>query len=163
MHFFLHGSQQNINVRAALLHVISDILGSLAALISGIIIMVFHWELIDPILSILISLLILYSCLRLLNESIGILMQGVPAHLNIDKISEEFKRINGVNNIHDLHVWTMSSGKLILTAHVNIARMDDWDNILKQLSQCANSQYHIHHITLQPEIQNGSCSHLRSD
>lgn len=147
----LSKSEKTLNIRAALLHVLSDLLGSFAALIAGAVIYFTGWFPIDPILSILIGILIVMSSFRLLRESLRILMEGVPTHINLETVSEKLSSVNGVLQIHDLHIWTLSSGSIALSAHVNIHEISGWENILKNLTQVLENNFHIHHITLQPE------------
>ncbi|OGT49045.1 MAG: cation transporter [Gammaproteobacteria bacterium RIFCSPHIGHO2_12_FULL_38_11] len=144
-------SERTLNMRAALLHVLSDLLGSFAALVSGAVIYFTKWYPIDPILSILIGVLIIISSFRLLRESLRILMEGVPMHIDLEVVSQELKAVGGVLDIHDLHIWTLSSGSIALSAHVNIHEIMDWKIILNKISKLLDKNHHIHHITLQPE------------
>lgn len=157
----LSRGEQNINIRAALLHVLSDVLGSLAALISGAVIYFTGWLPIDPIISIIIGVLILISSIRILRESLLILMEGVPKNINLDKVSDALTAVDGVNAIHDLHIWTLSSGNIALSAHVNITEFSRWSSILQAVSEMLNHQFHINHITLQPEPEVYDCNPCR--
>ncbi len=145
-----HG-ETTINIRAALLHVMGDILGSLAALISGVIIYFTGWMLIDPILSFLISILIMISSLRILRESMSILMEGVPAHISLHEVSAAMSNLYGVKTVHDLHIWTLSSGVIALSAHIDIHELSSWENVLEETRKLLKERYGIDHITLQPE------------
>lgn len=147
----LSRSEKTLNMRAALLHVLSDLLGSFAALVAGAVIYYTKWYPIDPILSILIGILIIASSFRLLRESLRILMEGVPAHIDLETVSEKLSGVDGVLQIHDLHIWTLSSGSVALSAHVNIHEISSWEMILKKLTKIVEHDFHIHHITLQPE------------
>lgn len=147
----LSRGEQTMNIRAAVIHVIGDLLGSLAALISGAVIYFKHWTMIDPILSIFVSLLILFSSLQLLRESLVILMEGVPKHLDLNSVGEAMSKIAKVLTVHDLHIWTLSSGKIMLSAHVEIDDFNDWPAALKELRHLLESDYGISHVTLQPE------------
>ena len=149
--FLLNRGEKTLNIRAALLHVISDALGSFAALMSGLIIYYTHWLLIDPLLSIFIALLILISSIQLLRESMTVLMEGVPKHLNITEVSQTLSSLPQVRSIHDLHIWTLSSGQIMLTAHIDIDNLIVWDKILPELIALLHEKYHIEHVTLQPE------------
>lgn len=144
-------SERTLNVRAALLHVMSDLLGSFAALVAGAVIYFTKWFPIDPILSILIGVLIIASSFRLLRESMRILMEGVPVGIDLEVVSKELSRVDGVLQIHDLHIWTLSSGSIALSAHVNIHEISQWEIVLKKLMRIIEHNHHIHHITLQPE------------
>ena len=149
--WLLARGERTLNIRAALLHVMGDVLGSIAALISGTVIYFTHWFPIDPILSILIGLLIMASSLRLLRESLLVLMEAVPGHIDSLSVSESMTDIDGVKAIHDLHIWTLSSGKVSLSAHVDIHEMSNWNTVLTQLKALLEKEYQIRHITLQPE------------
>lgn len=144
-------AERTINMRAALLHVLSDLLGSFAALVAGAVIYYTKWFPIDPILSILIGVLIIASSFRLLRESMRILMEGVPVHISLEAVSETLTKIEGVLEIHDLHIWTLSSGSIALSAHVNIHEISHWEIILNKITRKLEHDFHIHHITLQPE------------
>jgi cobalt-zinc-cadmium efflux system protein len=149
--WLLARGERTLNIRAALLHVMSDILGSISALISGVVIYFIHWMMIDPILSILIGILILISSLSLIRESLLIVMEGVPGHIDLKNVSKQLEQINGVKAIHDLHIWTLSSGKIAMSAHVSIYDSTSWPAILAEMRQLLQNQYQIGHVTLQPE------------
>lgn len=144
--------EKNLNVRAAILHVISDLLGSIAALITGVVIYYTDWWLIDPILSIFITILILISSMALIRESLIVLMEGVPLHIEIADVGKRLTQAEHVKGVHDLHIWTLSSGRIALTAHVELDQMHQWDSILANLKRILMDEFHIHHITLQPEV-----------
>ncbi len=145
-----HG-KQSLNVKAAILHVMGDLLGSVAALISGAVIYFTHWTPADPILSIFISVLILFSSLRLLRESLLVLMEGVPKHLDINDVGHAMAKVDKVRAVHDLHIWTLSSGVIVLTAHIEIDEFHYWNDVFKNLRILLADKYDIDHITLQPE------------
>jgi cobalt-zinc-cadmium efflux system protein len=155
--WLLARGERSLNIRAALLHVMGDVLGSLAALIAGAIIYYTGWFPIDPILSIFIGILILISSLRLLRESLLILMEGVPGHLELEAVSESLREIEGVNDIHDLHIWTLSSGNIALSAHINIKELSSWQMVLPNLRAMLKEEYEIEHVTLQPEPEIIDC------
>ncbi len=146
-----HGGK-TLNVRAALLHVLGDLLGSVAALIAGGVIWLTGWTPIDPILSILICALILFSSVRLIGEALHVIMEGVPPHLDLAEIGRALAGADGrVSSVHDLHVWTLSSGRVALSAHVVIGDLRVWDGILANLRRVLHERYAIDHVTLQPE------------
>ncbi|ABS77684.1 cation transporter [Coxiella burnetii] len=151
-------SEKTLNIRAVLLHVVSDIVGTCAVLLSGIVIFFSHWALIDPLLSVLIGILIIISSVRLWRESMTVLMEGVPAHLNIKQVSQTMVRFEGVKAVHDVHIWTLSSGVTALSAHVNIKNITSWDDVLLGLKSTLKQQYDIDHITLQPEADIEECT-----
>jgi len=140
----------SLNARGALLHVMGDLLGSLAALVAGGVIMATGWMPIDPILSIAVALLILRSTWQLLKQSTGVLMERVPKHLDFEAIGRSLAALPGVADVHDLHVWNMSSEEVALSAHVSIARGEDWLVLLAQARRMLAQDYAIRHATLQP-------------
>lgn len=146
------GQEQNLNIRGALLHVVGDMLGSVAAIGAGIVIYFTGWTPIDPILSLVISALILYSTLMLLRETLHILMEGVPLHLDFADVGQSMAQVNGVASVHDLHIWTLSSGMPALSAHVVLHDMRTWTAILFQMRTMLRERYKIDHVTLQPEL-----------
>ena len=154
---FLSHERKSLTVRAVLLHLISDIVGTCAALLSGIIIFFSQWTVIDPLLSISIGILIAFSSMQLLRQSITVLMEAVPAHLNIKQVSYTIAHSEGVTSVHDVHIWTLSSGVIALSAHVTIKNPAAWDEVLLELKSVLKRQYHIDHITLQPEVDIEEC------
>ena len=132
------------------LHVMSDLLGSLAAVIAGGVIMATGWMPIDPILSIVVSLLILRSTWRLLKQSTGVLLDGVPTHLDYEAIGKTLAVLPGVQNVHDLHIWTMSAEGVALSAHMEIASAGEWPATLARARRVLLDEYRIAHATLQP-------------
>lgn len=150
--WLLSRSEQTLNIRAAMLHVLSDVLGSLAALVSGAVVTYTHWLKIDPILSIVIAALILFASLRLWYESLTVLMERVPRHIDTARVRQDILNLSTVVSLHDLHIWTLSSGKIILSCHITISTMPSWATTLQQLHQLLRDKYHIEHMTLQPEL-----------
>ena len=149
----LHHGEQTLNTRAARLHVLGDLLGSLAALIAGVVIYLTGWTLIDPLLSLLICLLIVVSSLKLLKEGFNVLMEAVPHHLDLVEVGRNLASTDNVRSVHDLHIWTLSSGKVALSAHIVLNRMEQWDVVLERLQTKLASEYKIEHVTLQPELE----------
>jgi cobalt-zinc-cadmium efflux system protein len=146
----LSRASRSFNTRGALLHVLGDLLGSLAAVVAGGVIVVTGWTPIDPILSLAVVLLILRSTWQLLRQSTGVLMEGVPAHLDYDSIGRSLAALPGVTDVHDLHIWNMSSDDVALSAHVVLLRGDDWPETMAQAQGMLSNQYGIRHMTLQP-------------
>lgn len=144
-----HG--QDMNARAARLHVIGDALGSLAALVSGLVIALGGSMAVDPIASLLICGLIAMSGLRLTRESLHALMEGVPGGLSVDEIGREMASVEGVLSVHDLHVWMLSGSRTALSAHVVVGSMGHWERTLPALQQRLQERFGIDHVTLQPE------------
>ena len=158
--YLLSKGQQTLNVRAAMLHVIGDILGSIAAITSGAVIYFKGWLAIDPIVSIFISALIGYSSIRLLREAVTILMEGVPLHINMEQIRRTMCDISSIKKVHDLHVWTLSSGNIAISAHVQLHDILEWSKTRKEAKRILEQQFGITHMTLQPESEDTTdCIH----
>jgi cobalt-zinc-cadmium efflux system protein len=139
-----------INARGALLHVMGDLLGSVAALVAGAVVWATGWTPADPILSIAVALLILRATLELLRQSVGVLMEGVPAHLSYDAIGRALAAIPGVADVHDLHVWHVSAERVALSAHVTLRDGDAWPRVLASAQRLLAQEFGIDHVTLQP-------------
>jgi len=150
--FVLSREAHNLNSRAALLHVIGDLLGSIAAIIAGAVIYFTGWMPIDPILSLVGAGLILFSTINLLREALHVLMEGVPLNLRLEEVGQAMAQINGVQSVHDLHIWNLSSGQVALSAHIELDSLALWQNILTDLRKKLHDQYDIEHVTLQPEV-----------
>lgn len=147
-----HG-HASLNTRASLLHVLGDLLGSAAALLSGLVIWATGWLPADPLLSLFIALLILLSSLRLLMDAAHVLLEGVPRGMDLAGIGRGMAAIEGVSSVHDLHVWSVSSGEVALSAHVVIQDLGMWEAVYLGLKTHLHVAYGIEHITLQPEPQ----------
>ncbi len=139
-----------LDVRGALLHVMGDALGSVAAIVSGLVIWATGWAPIDPLLSLLICGLILSSSLGLLSESLHTLLDGVPVALPLETVGMTLARVPGVSEVHDLHVWSLSSKRVALSAHVRVPDLLGWPETLEALRRAAET-LGIEHVTLQPE------------
>jgi cobalt-zinc-cadmium efflux system protein len=148
--WMLSRAGNSLNTRSALLHVLSDMLGSVAAIVAGAVIVVTGWTLIDPILSLGVSLLIVRSTWSLLAQSTGVLMEGVPAHLDYETVGRALMRVPGVTAVHDLHVWQMTSERAALSAHLLIGDPAQWPQTLAAAQTLLADQFHIDHVTLQP-------------
>lgn len=149
--WLLSGNSGSLNARGALIHVLGDLLGSLAAIIAGGVIMATGWMPIDPILSLVVSLLILRSTVRLLRQSTGVLMEGVPGHLDYNAIGQALARLPGVTGVHDLHVWNMTAERTALSAHIALADGTAWPQTLAAAQRMLALQFAIEHVTLQPD------------
>ena len=146
----LHRGEKTLNTRAAMLHVLGDLLGSIAALLAGVVIHFTGWMPIDPLLSLLICGLILYSSLHLLRDVLHVIMEGVPPYLDLAEIGTAIGDITGILSVHDLHIWTLASGKVALSAHVVLENMEAWQDILASCQTMLSESYGIDHVTLQP-------------
>lgn len=155
----LHGDH-SLNTKAAFIHVLGDMFGSISAIIAGIIIYYTGWMKIDPILSLIVSLIIIIPALKIIKSSVKILMEGVPEHLDFNEVGKQIESISGIVSVHDLHIWTMSSNDASLSAHIIIKDPKEWYNILEEIQKTLHDKYHIEHVTVQPEILN-QCNFLQ--
>lgn len=146
----LSRASSSAGARSALLHVLSDALGSVAAIVAGAVILATGWTPIDPLLSLFTAVLILRATWRLLVQTTAVLMEGVPAHLDYTEIGTALTGIPGVSGVHDLHVWQMSTHQAALSAHVTIDSGDAWLSILDAARHMLATRFHIEHVTLQP-------------
>jgi len=153
--WILHGSRDgSLNVRGAFLHVVGDVLGSVGAIVASILILGWGWYAADPIISVAVSLLILFSAWRLVRESVGILLEGAPAHVNVLVMKEELGKVEGVDSIHDLHVWTLTSGVHAMSCHAVVCGPAPRPGILEKLSEISRTRFNIPHTTIQLEEEN---------
>ncbi|MEO6697359.1 MAG: cation diffusion facilitator family transporter, partial [Gammaproteobacteria bacterium] len=141
--YLLSHGEQTLNLRAALLHVMADLLGSVAALASGVVIYLTGWATIDPILSLFICVLILYSSVHLLREALHVIMEGVPLGLDLPEIGRVLATVEGVSSVHDLHIWTLSSGMVALSAHIMVSDLAHWEERLAELRTLLHDRYGI--------------------
>ena len=149
--WLLSRDQASINTRAALVHVMGDVLGSVAALVAGAVIYLTGWMQVDPLLSVLVSLLILKSTVAILRESYHSLMEGVPHAIDYLKVGADLARVPGVLSVHDLHVWDMSPGQPALIGHLKIRSLQEWPQVLDAVKDMLLARHGIDHVTLQPE------------
>ncbi len=141
----------DLNVRGAWLHVMGDALGSVSAMIAGVIITLFGWYAADPLISAFIGLLILWSSWNLIREATNVLLEGTPAHINLAAVEDAILETEGVSNVHDLHIWTITSGREALSAHVIHAFAISQPNLLKELRTKLHDRFGVDHLTLQME------------
>jgi len=150
--YLLHGDHQHdLNMRGAWLHVIGDALGSTVAIAAGVLIVAFGWFWADAVCSFLISLIIIFSAWTLIKESINVLLEGTPSHINLAAVEETIRHTKGVREVHDLHVWTITSGLEALSAHVRYDESVMQNEILKSLRRRLNDEFGIKHLTIQME------------
>lgn len=149
--WLLSRGARTLNTRAALLHVVGDLLGSVAALIAGVVITFTGWMQIDPLLSLVIGALIVTSSLRLLREALHGLMEGVPPHLSLEAIGRAMAAVPGVTSVHDLHIWSVAPDEPMLSAHLALRDLQRWPAILAETRALLAERYGIEHATLQPE------------
>ena len=150
--WILSKDKKSVNTKAALVHVMGDLLGSLAALIAGVVIYFTGWMQIDPILSLFVCILLLRSTVDVLKESYHFLMEGVPHHINYVQVGKDLQAIDGVLAVHDLHVWEMSPGHPALIGHVEVRDLQDWPITMEKINKMLLEKHEIDHVTLQPEM-----------
>ena len=147
----LHGHDDNLNVRGAFLHVIGDVLGSIGAILAGLAMLLWQAYWVDPVVSVLVSLLIVYSAWKLVADSVRVLLEATPAHVNLSAMKRLFCQVPGVESVHDLHVWTLTSGVHAMTCHAVVGGPNERHQILESLSAVSRERFNIHHTTIQLE------------
>jgi cobalt-zinc-cadmium efflux system protein len=152
------GRSESLNVRGAWLHVMTDMLGSIGAIAAAALIWAFRWYWADPAISALIGLLVIYSAWRLVAESVSVLMESAPRGIDVDEVLRVMASVPGVAGVHDLHVWTITSGLDSLSAHVDVADGRRPSEILAELRRVLHGRFGIDHITIQIEPEDfGEC------
>jgi cobalt-zinc-cadmium efflux system protein len=146
-----HDHEENLNARGALLHIVGDLLGSAGAILAAVIMLLTGWYLADPILSAVIGLLILWGAWRLLRESVDVLLEATPAGIDATAVRQSIESVDGVSGVHDLHIWTVTSGFVALSGHIEVTGTREWSGLLLDLATLLRADFGIHHITLQPE------------
>jgi cobalt-zinc-cadmium efflux system protein len=141
----------NLNLRGAFLHVLGDIVGSVGAICAGIIMVVWQWYPADAVVSFVVAALILFSSWRLLRDSVDVLLEGTPRHLDVATILADLGSIEGVRSVHDLHVWSITSGMPAMSCHVVLRRGSDAPAVLRSLSRLLRERHNIAHTTIQIE------------
>jgi cobalt-zinc-cadmium efflux system protein len=150
--WLLHGRHHiDLNIRGAWLHVVSDALGSVGAIVAGAIMYAYGWYTADPLFSLLIGTLIVWSSWRLIRESTNVLLEGTPAHINLAAVEDAILHTDGVAAVHDLHVWTITSGREALSAHVIHAYSISQSDLLKELRTKLHDHFGVDHLTIQME------------
>lgn len=148
------GSKESLNVQGAFLEVVSDMLGSIGVIIAGLIMYFTGWYYADPIFSVLIGLFILPRTWGLMMQAVNVLLEGTPAHINLKAVEETIRSIPGVAGVHDLHVWSITSGMDAMSAHVILKKgvaVSEAQNILEQLGTQLKTQFNLAHSTIQIE------------
>jgi cobalt-zinc-cadmium efflux system protein len=143
--------KDNVNLKSAYLHVLGDALGSVGAIVAGVLMLVFEWYVADPIISVIVALLILKSAWGVLQQSIHILMEGTPMTLNHSEVKTVLENIEGVKNVHDLHIWTITSGLDSLSCHLLVEDHSNEQEILQQAINAIRDHCKIEHTTIQIE------------
>lgn len=154
-------TKENLNMRGAYLHVISDMIGSIAAIIAALLILFFEWGWADPLASIFVAVLVLRSGYHLTKASLHILMEGTPQEINVDEMIHTIQKYEEINAIHDLHVWTITSGLNALTCHVVVNEnltLKESEQLLAKIEHDLLHQ-NIHHVTIQVETKTHKHEH----
>ena len=148
----LHSSaDENLNLRGAYLHVIGDLVGSAGAILAAVLILTTGLIIADPIISIIVGFLILYSSWKLVRESVDVLLETVPAHIDLSAVRQAINDIPGVDQVHDLHVWTVTSGLIAMSGHAVVAEPDQNQRVLREIHSAMRDSFGISHITVQLE------------
>ncbi len=155
----------DVNIRSVFLHMLGDTISTAAVIVGGLLIALTHQQWIDPVLSLIISGMILLSSWGIVRETLHILLEGTPRKLNLNEIRGAMQKVNGVVNVHDLHVWSLTSQSHALACHVQVVEMQlaDCDAVLERLNHELRDHYGIHHTTIQLEVTDcetvdGCCS-----
>jgi cobalt-zinc-cadmium efflux system protein len=140
---------ENLNMQGALRHVMADLLGSIGVIVAAVVIVVTGWSYADPMISAFIGALILVSSYKLLKDSVGILLEGSPPGIDAEEVGRNMARMQGVTEVHDLHIWTVTSGFPALAAHVLVGAEEDCHGRRRELEALLINEYGIEHTTLQ--------------
>ena len=144
-------SGHNVNTRAALAHVLSDALGSVGAIVAGVLILAFGWTRADPVISVVIGALILWGGWRLVRDTSRVLMEGSPVEIDIEHVEDTIRLVPGVVDLHDLHVWSISEGFDVLTVHIVIGKDHHGTDVVAAVSRRLRERHGLDHVTIQPE------------
>ncbi|MBV8197976.1 MAG: cation transporter [Candidatus Eremiobacteraeota bacterium] len=148
-------SKRDLNVRAALFHVLGDALGAVAVICGGVAIALTRWAWIDPALSLFVAAIIVVGVVRVLRDATSVLLESVPRDVESSDLAEHIARIAGVAGVHDLHVWSIGSGSHALSAHVLLddRRLSEATDVLREIDRCARVHFGIAHVTIQFECE----------
>lgn len=143
----------NVSVRGALLHVLSDLLGSVGVIASGLVILTTDWKAADAVASVIIAVLILVSSFSLIREAVDVLMEAAPRHIDLDELRRTLEAVPGATEVHDLHVWSLTTGHCALSAHAVVDGTTTSDVVLEEMSDRLAERFGIHHVTIQLEVR----------
>lgn len=141
----------SLNVRAAFLHVLTDLLGSLGAIVAGLVMLLTGWYAADALAAMLIGALVLAGVWGLMREALDVLMEAVPSHIDLEKLRRDLEAVNGTQAVHDLHVWTLTTGRYALSAHAVIDGSIDGEWILERMRNLLAERFNVEHVTIQLE------------
>ena len=148
----LHADHEHdLNMHGAWLHIMGDLLGSLAAMIAGLLIIFRGWLWADPVTSVVISVIIIVGAIRLVLDSVNVLLEGTPAHIDLSSITSALMKLEGVDGVHDLHVWTISSGREALSVHISHSTAVAHSELLARVRDRLQTEFAIDHLTIQME------------
>jgi cobalt-zinc-cadmium efflux system protein len=148
-----HGARESLNVRAAYLEVLGDALSSVAVLAAAAVVITTGLTIADPLASAAIALLIVPRTWGLLRQAVNVLLEGTPAHLELTEIEAAMTRVDGVRRVHDLHVWTLTSGREAMSAHVVVADVRESERLLASLHALLHARFGIDHTTIQLDTE----------
>jgi len=149
--------ESNLNIKAAYLHLFYDAISSMAVIGSGILIYLTGWVIVDLIVSLLIAGMVIWSGLGIIKRTIHIFMQGVPEHLEFDRVLQDILGVSGVKSVHNLHIWSINSDEAFLSCHICMDEIEgerDIDRIIQNINEVLLKKHHIHHTVIQAENQN---------
>lgn len=153
MKLLLEGSSRSLNIKGAYLEVFSDMIASIGVIIASLLIMIKGWEIADPIASVAMGIFILPRTWSLLKQVTHVLLEGTPSHIDLESVQEEIVKVEGVESVHDIHVWTITSGIDVMTAHVRIGDFTRGDEILCNIKDILVNNFNILHSTIQLETE----------
>ena len=156
----LSKNSHSLNTKAAMIHAMGDLFGSLVAIIAGAIIYFTNWSIVDPLLSLVVIILLIVSNFNLMKKSAIILMAGVPDSIDYEQVGKDLLAIDGLLQVHDLHVWYISANQAALSAHVVACNPEDWPQILKNCQNMLLTKHKIDHVTLQYEFDDLKCKEV---
>ncbi len=152
--------KDNLNLRSAYMHVLGDALGSVGAIVAGALMYLYGWYIADPIVSVLVAVLILRGAWGVLSQSLHILMEGAPAGADVEAIVSALESIEGVCNVHDVHVWTVTSGYDVFSGHIVVAKGTNIGQLIANASAMLEKNYGIRHSTIQVLEEDSDCRNL---
>ena len=147
----LNTGEKNLNMKSAWLHSLQDAIFSLAVIVASVLIYYFHWNIIDPLISIIISLFLIKEAYHITKESIDMLMDSVPSDIDFNEVKEDLLKIDNVQQVNDLHIWQANSKEKLLSAHLEISDLnnDDRNKLLLSIQHSLKEKYRINHATIQ--------------
>jgi cobalt-zinc-cadmium efflux system protein len=154
------GAKESLNVRGAYLEVMADMIGSIGVLVSGLLMLLFGWRYADPVIGVAIGLFVLPRAWRLGRSALRILFQHAPEGVDVKQMTADLTTLPGVSEVHDLHVWTLTSGMEVVSAHLTMVDGADQTDVLVAAQGLLATSYHIEHATLQVEQPSVKCREL---